>query len=153
MTIAPISRTVFVNASPEKAFRRFTEHMIDWWPAFATISKTPRSQIVLEPHVEGRWFERDDEGTETQWGRVLAWDPPARLLLTWQIDATWSFDPTFETELELTFVAKDGGTEVTLEHRNLERYGESAAKQREMLDGGWPTIITNFAENMRMNEG
>jgi uncharacterized protein YndB with AHSA1/START domain len=76
---------------------------------------------------------------------VLEWDPPSRVLLAWQIDASWSYDPSFETELEMTFTAEGAGTRVSMEHRNLERFGDSAAKMAEMLGGGWPGIMDGFA--------
>jgi uncharacterized protein YndB with AHSA1/START domain len=78
---------------------------------------------------------------------VIAWEPPARLLLAWQINSQWAYDPGFETELELTFAPRDGGgTRVTLEYRDLERYGADAAKHAEMLRRGWPGFVRLFAE-------
>jgi uncharacterized protein YndB with AHSA1/START domain len=77
---------------------------------------------------------------------VLAWEPPSRLLLAWQIDAGWRFDPALVTELELTFApAAGGGTRVRLEHRNLERFGAEAARHAEQLDGGWPGFLGGYA--------
>jgi uncharacterized protein YndB with AHSA1/START domain len=145
MTIAPIRKTVSVAAPPERVFALFTGHMGAWWPKGMTIGASPPVEVLIEPRAGGRWFERAEDKAETNWGRVLAWDPPRRLLLAWQIDATWAFDPSFETELELTFTPEAGGTRVDMEHRNLERFGESAAKMAEMLGGGWPGIMDGFA--------
>ena len=78
MSIAPIVRTIQVKAPPARAFDLFTSRIGDWWPK--GIGKAPHVAIVMEPRVGGRWFERDADGNETQWGKVLSWEPPARLL-------------------------------------------------------------------------
>jgi len=147
MSIAPIIRSVRVKAAPARAFDVFTTQMAQWWPKGGTLSKSPHVAIVIEPWPEGRWFEQDAEGRETQWGKVLKWEPPTRLLLGWQISCDWAYDPNLLTEVELTFAAADsGGTVVTLEHRNLERFGSQAAAHAEKLRGGWPSRVTAFAE-------
>jgi uncharacterized protein YndB with AHSA1/START domain len=85
MSIAPIVRSVVVKAEPARAFELFTTRIQDWWLlGNATIGRQPAVAVVLEPRVDGRWFERDAQGHETQWGKVLAWEPPHRLLLAWQ---------------------------------------------------------------------
>jgi uncharacterized protein YndB with AHSA1/START domain len=147
MSIAPIVRTVQVKASPPRAFALFATRMEDWWPKGRTIGKNPHVAIVVEPGAGGRWFERDADGQETHWGKVLAWEPPTRLLLAWQINSQWTHDPDLVTEVELTFApAEGGGTLVTLEHRNLERFGADAARHAELLGGGWPGFLAQFAQ-------
>ena len=147
MSIAPIVQTVQVKANPARAFELFTSRIAQWWPVGRTIGRNPHVAIVIEPHIDGRWFERDAQGNETQWGKVLAWEPPERVLLAWQIDSTWHFNPQLVTEVELTFVpAAQGGTVVRLEHRNLERFGTDAAHHSDTLRGGWPKYFTLFAE-------
>lgn len=146
MTIAPIVHTVRVKAAPARAFELFATRMGEWWPKGKTVGRNPHAAIVIEPRSEGRWFERDGEGNETNWGKVLAWEPPSRLLLGWQLGSQWQYDPEFLTEVELTFAAADGGgTLVTLEHRNLERFGADAEERAESLNGGWPTMLGAFA--------
>jgi len=145
MTITPIIKTADVKAPPDRAFALFTEHMVDWWPNRMTIGAGPPEAIVIEPRAGGRWFERSADGAECGWGRVLAWEPPHRLLLAWQIDANFKYDPDFETELEMTFAAHGTGARVTLEHRNLDRFGDSAARLADMLRGGWSGIIDGYA--------
>ena len=146
MSIAPIVQSVETKASPTSAFDIFTTRMTDWWPR-KTIGKNPHAKVVLEGRVGGRWFEIDAEGNETQWGDVLAWDPPRRLLLAWRIDNKWSYDSNFITEVEMTFSpTESGGTFVTLEHRNLERFGVDAETHAANLSGGWPTILNDFAK-------
>jgi hypothetical protein len=78
MTIAPIVRKVQVKAAPERAFELFAAHMADWWPKGQTIGKNPHAAIVVEPRAGGQWLERDADGAETHWGKVLAWEPPGR---------------------------------------------------------------------------
>ena len=102
------------------------------------IGKSPFVEIVIEPRAGGRWFERDAEGIDTNWGKVIAWEPPTRLLLGWQLDSRFAYNPDLLTEVELTFApAAAGGAVVTLEHRNLERFGDDAEKIAAQLGGGW----------------
>ena len=146
MSIVPIVHSVEVKASPARAFEIFANRMTDWWPKGRTVAKTPHEIIVVEPRAEGRWFERDADGNEKQWGKVLAWEPPSRLLLGWQLNSNWTYDPDFLTEVELTFAPlASGGTRVTLEHRNLEKFGADAEARRGQLDGGWPRFLADFA--------
>ena len=146
MSVAPIVLTVEVAAAPARAFELFATRMGEWWPKGGTIGKKHHAVIIVEPREGGRWFERDADGVECQWGKVLAWDPPARLLLGWQLDTTFTYDPDFLTEVELTFAPREGGgTRVTLEHRNLERFGANAATHAEKLNGGWPSRLDGFA--------
>lgn len=147
MSIAPIVHSVEVKAPPARAFDLFTAHMQDWWPRGRTVGKKPHAAIVIEPRAEGRWFERDEDGNEIQWGTVLDWRPPSRLLLAWRLNSQWTFDPDFMTEVEMTFEAlPTGGTRVTLEHRNLERFGADAQKQADSLGGGWSTRLQDYAD-------
>ena len=90
------------------------------------IGKKPAASVTLDPVPGGKWVERDEDGVETQWGKVLSWEPPGRLLLGWQLNSQFTFDPNLVTEVELTFAANGSGTLVTLEHRNLERFGDAA---------------------------
>ncbi len=106
---------------------------------------------MIEPRIGGRWYELGTDGNECDWGRVLVWEPPTRLVLAWQIDAEWHFDPAFLTEVELRFDAQaSGATEVTLEHRQLERYGDAATGLRVALasPGGWGGLLEQYAKNL-----
>jgi uncharacterized protein YndB with AHSA1/START domain len=146
MTIAPIIRTVQVKAPPARAFELFALRMGDWWPKGGGVGKAPCVDVIVEPRADGRWFERDADGRETPWGKVLAWDPPGRLLLAWQLTPDWTYDPALVTEVELTFAAAEGGgTLVTLEHRHLEQFGARAAEHSEKLRGGWPVRFDLYA--------
>ena len=136
MSIAPVKRSVQVRAAPARAFELFATRMGDWWPKGKTVGKDPHVAIVVEPVAGGRWFERDSDGVEVQWGKVLAWEPPARLLLGWQLNSEFTYDPDLVTEVELTFAPSEGGTLVKLEHRHLERFGDAAERIAASLAGG-----------------
>lgn len=145
---APVRSVVTVKAAPDKAFDTFTRGIGRWWPKTHSIVGVPQRDVVLGPAAGGRWFEIGEDGSTCDWGRVLAYEPPHRRLLAWQVNAEWKFDPGFVTELELRFVAlAGGGTRVELEHRNLERFGDAAGTMREKFDapGGWQGILELFA--------
>lgn len=147
MTIAPIRHMVSLVAPPDRAFELFARRITDWWPPGRSPGPTPHVAIVIEPFTNGRWFERDADGVETLWGKVLDWSPPSRLLLGWQLawrpDTTFAYDADLVTEVELTFVPGEaGGTVVTLEHRDLERLGSDVAVTR--IGGGWSARIEEF---------
>jgi uncharacterized protein YndB with AHSA1/START domain len=91
--IAPVRKSIDVKATPERAFRIFTAEMARWWSKEYSINKSPIKDIVIEPRVNGRWFERGEDGSECEWGKVLAWEPPSRVLLAWQITPSFSYDP------------------------------------------------------------
>jgi uncharacterized protein YndB with AHSA1/START domain len=148
-TIAPaaIRKHVRVKALPARAFEIFTAGMSQWWLKTHTINptKSPLKDIVIEPREGGRWFERGEDGSECQWGKVLAWEPPTRLLLAWQISAQWQFDPNLVTEVEIRFTPDGNGTKVELEHRHLERLGDTAEAMRQAFERGWGSLLEEFA--------
>jgi len=145
MGIEPVVRSVQVNGAPERAFNLFTSRMGLWWPTGKTVAAAPHVEIVIEPFAGGAWLERDADGNETRWGKVLAWEPPGRLLLGWQLNSQWRYDADFLTEVELTFAREGAGTLVTLEHRNLERFGADGSKVAEQVGGGWPRFLGEYA--------
>ena len=144
-----VRKTLTINAPIEHAFRVFTEGHGKWWPLDTHhIGKVAAATAVIEPHVGGRWYERGIDGTECEWGKVLAWEPPHRLVLAWQITADWRYDLTLQTEVEVTFVADGPGrTRLELEHRHLDRYRDQAGVMRSIFDseGGWTGILARFA--------
>ena len=146
MTIAPIVHSVTVAVPPDRAFALFTGCMGRWWTPGTTIGAKPHAEIVIEPRTGGRWFERDEDGAEIDWGVVIAWTPPAGAVLGWQLDAGFKHDPALTTEVELTFAPDGAGTLVTLTHRNLERFGDSAERVATQLGGGWPTKLQLYAD-------
>jgi len=145
-----VRRSVTVQAPPERAFSVFTDGLSTWWPLQThTIAEQPPTAAIIEPRAGGRWFERAADGSETDWGRVLAWEPPHRLVLAWQITSDWHHDAKIATEVEVTFHAEDGDrTRVELEHRGLETYGDQAEQMRAVFgssDGGWSGLLALYA--------
>ena len=146
MSIAPVKCSVEVKAPTARAFDLFARNMGAWWPRGKTPGGQPHTEVIIEPHPEGRWYERDAAGRETQWGKVIAWEPPRRLLLGWQLDHQFRFDAGVLMEVEILFEAlAAGGTRVSLEHRNLEQLGAAAEDFAGKVRGGWPSRMDDFA--------
>jgi uncharacterized protein YndB with AHSA1/START domain len=147
----PVTLAVTVNGSPQRAFEVFTDRFFSWWPSDYHIGKQDPAEIVIEPHGGGRWFERGPDGAECDWGTVLTWDPPHRLVLAWQINGKWEYEPDLDraSEVELRFVEDGPGrTRVELSHGHLDRHGEAAAAVRNAVssDGGWPVILQRYVD-------
>jgi uncharacterized protein YndB with AHSA1/START domain len=147
---APVRKTVRVGASRERAFDVFTAGIGRWWPKSHHIGTADLDTYVIEPKPDGRWYERYVDGSECDVGKVLVWDPPARLVLAWQLNGEWKYDPDLITEVEVQFIAESATTtRVELEHRNLERMGDRADAIRQQIDGpdGWGAILQLFAQS------
>jgi len=145
---APVRRSVLVKTNVDRAFTAFTGRIGRWWPRTHSIGAAAQEDVILEPRPGGRWYERGADGSECEWGKVLVWEPPGRLVLAWQLDANWKYDPTLVLEVEVTFTPVETTlTRVDLEHRNLERYGEQAPIVRDMIgsDNGWLGILKLYA--------
>jgi uncharacterized protein YndB with AHSA1/START domain len=145
---APVRKSIFVNASPDHAFEVFTSGIGRWWPKSHKIGSADLDRPVIEPRPGGRWYELDVDGSQCEIGKVAVWDPPARLVLIWQLTPEFAYDPQLITEVEVLFTPEDGGTRVDLEHRDLERMGEKADAMRETVSGpgGWPALLQLFAD-------
>lgn len=147
-----IERVVTVPASAERAFAVFTDGMGMWWPSQYTWAQEDLDDILIEPREGGRALERDADGTEREWGRVLAVEPPHRLVFSWQIapDRSYEPDPARSSEVEVRFVPQgQTTTRVELEHRAFERHGEHAAAYREGLDAGWDELLAAYAAALK----
>lgn len=153
-TYAPVRCAVTVPLSPDKAFALFTEGYHSWWPHSHHIGSAELAETILEPGTGGRYYERGVDGSECDWGTVLACDPPHRIVVTWQINANaddWFLDPdpAHASEFEVTFTGQpDGQTRVELEHRHFERHGAGAAGIHGGVSspGGWATILDSYAK-------
>jgi uncharacterized protein YndB with AHSA1/START domain len=138
-----------VWAPLEHAFQVFTEGLDKWWDSSHHLGPSERRQALLEGREGGRLYEIGVDGSECDWGRVLAWEPPHRLLLAWQIDGSWQFDPNLVTEVEVLFKALGPAvTRVEVEHRDFERFGADSAQMRASLGGssGWQSLLDVFAQ-------
>lgn len=142
-----VTRSITVPLTPTAAFDLFTDRMSEFWPSSHSIGASPFVAVVMEPRVGGRWYERSADGVECPWGRVLAWEPPHRVVLAWQLNADWTYDPGFETEVAVSFTEAEGRTKVELRHGNLERFGERAEEMRTTFEspGAWDSILAAYA--------
>jgi len=144
-----VRKNVVVNAPIAHIFAVFTEgRQNTWWPRGHHIGARENFTAMLERRVGGRWFERGDDGSECDWGRVLAWEPPRRLVLSWDIGADWQYDPNLATEAEGRFIAEsDERTRVELEHRKLQRFGDKAEAMRALFDSpeAWAQTLRTMA--------
>ena len=139
---AAIRKTLTVKAPIDRAFAVFAARMGEWWHKEHSIAQgTTQADVVIEPRAGGRWYEKGADGSEHPWGRVIAYEPPRRLVLAWQLTREFVFDPDFETIVEVRFEEQDGGTLVQFEHRDLERMGAGAAEALEGMDGGWAMLL------------
>lgn len=150
-TIAPIQRSVEVPLAPEHAFTRFTEKMGVWWPVDLTWSGDGLEGIGIEAGVGGRAWERGPAGRTLVWGRVLAWEPPHRLVLAWLISPNREViaDPAQASEIEVRFdPIGPARTRVMVEHRGFERHGADGAGYREAMamPQGWDRILDAYAD-------
>jgi uncharacterized protein YndB with AHSA1/START domain len=149
-TIPAVRHTVTVPLPLDHAFRVFTEGFDTWWPRSHKIGAADLAEAVLEPRAGGRWYERDADGSECDWGKVLVFDPPRRLVVSWQIDGSWQHDPdpAHASEVEVRFIEEAGGTRVDLEHRNIDRHGADAGALRTAFNApaGWPGILEGYAK-------
>jgi uncharacterized protein YndB with AHSA1/START domain len=142
---------VVVDASLERAFSVFTEGFGRFKPPEHNLLAVEIAETVFEPRVGGYLYDRGVDGSECRWARVLAYEPPHRVVLSWDISPQWQLESDLEktSEVEVLFVAEaPERTRVELEHRNLERHGEGWEGMREGVDGaqGWPLYLRRFAE-------
>jgi uncharacterized protein YndB with AHSA1/START domain len=158
---AVVRKSILVRAPIDRAFSVFVEQMETWWPATHHIGSTPFEAIFVEPRVGGRWYERNVQGNQCDWGTVLAWDPPHRVSFSWHIgpghdSPDWKFDPdpAKASEVEISFVPEGfSATRIDLEHRGLERHGEGYEQLRAIFDGpgAWIGILECFAKVIEKN--
>jgi uncharacterized protein YndB with AHSA1/START domain len=151
-TDVPVRKSINVNASAEHAFRVFTEGFDSWWPRSHHIGNAPMKKAVIETAAGGRCYNEQTDGTECDWGTVLVWDPPRRLVIAWQINPAWKYEPDIakSSEVEVRFTPEgDGGTRVDLEHRYFHRHGAGADVEamRTGVDSpdGWIGLLRLFA--------
>jgi len=148
-SVAPVLKSVTVQAGAERAFQVFTEGFDTWWPRSHHIGKSPMTKAVIECRAGGRCYNEQADGGECDWGQILEWEPPRRFVLAWKITPEWSFepDPAKASEVEVRFTPLAGGsTRVDLEHRHFERHGSGGATMRAGVDspGGWSDLLQLF---------
>ncbi|HEX6208953.1 MAG TPA: SRPBCC family protein [Actinomycetota bacterium] len=140
-TMEPVRVAVTVLTRPDDAFRLYTERIADWWPLEThSLFGRDATRAVFEGREGGRIYEVHRDGRESEWGRVLVWDPPARVVHSWQPNP----ERSGTTEVEVRFHEVDGGTRVELEHRGWERLGDEAEALRGEYEGGWVTVLDAY---------
>ncbi len=145
-----IQYTLTVSLPRSDAFALFAQRLAEWWPREYTWSRSVLEYIGIEARPDGLCYERGPHGFRCDWGRVLAWEPPGRLVFAWQIGPRREPepDPARASTVELRFDAEgDGRTRVTLEHRDFDSHGEEAEAYRRALasEQGWPYILSRYA--------
>lgn len=146
-----IRESVTVETTPATAFQRFTADLAAWWPPEYTWSGETLERIYLEGRPGGHCVEIGPHDFRCDWGRVLVWEPPHRLVLAWQIAPSRAPepDPAKASEVEIAFRADADGTVVSLEHRGFERHGEQGGQYEAMMgsEHGWPRLLALYAQS------
>jgi uncharacterized protein YndB with AHSA1/START domain len=143
--------SILVEATIERTFRIFTEDMGSWWPPEHHILEGELAEMVIEPEVGGRVYDRGTDGTECCWARVLAYEPPTLFVFYWCVSLAWQIepDPARCSEVEVRFIAEGPRrTRVELEHRHLDRHGEGWENMRDAVGSseGWLVGLRRFAD-------
>jgi uncharacterized protein YndB with AHSA1/START domain len=136
----PLEVEFTVACDPARAFSLWAEQTTSWWPHGHSVSAEAGLTVTFEPHPGGRIYERTPGGTEHDWGEVIAWEPPRRLVYLWHL----RFDRADATEVEVTFTPMIDGTHVRIEHRGWERLGSVAEERRDRNRRGWAGVIEHY---------
>lgn len=152
MTDAPttVIREVVVPVPIEAAFAGFTERFGDFKPPEHNLLAVPITETVFEPRVGGAIIDRGADGSECRWARILRYEPPSRVIFSWDIGPTWQIetDPTKTSEVDVRFTTEEAGhTRVRLEHRHLDRHGPGWEGTREGIaaDQGWTLYLQRYS--------
>lgn len=146
-----VRRTITVDAPIERAFSVFTERFGDFKPPEHNMLGVPIAETVFEHHIGGHIYDRGTDGTECRWARVLAFEPPDRVVVSWDISPYWQIetDPNHTSEVEIRFIAETPQrTRLELEHRNIDRHGPGWEGVRDGVadDAGWTLYLDRYAE-------
>jgi uncharacterized protein YndB with AHSA1/START domain len=147
---AVVRKVITVEAPLERAFKVFTERFDEIKPHEHNLLPVPIAETVFEPRVGGHVYDRGVDGSECRWARVLAFEPPHRLVFSWDIGTTWQVEPDLAnaSEVEVRFMAEGlHRTRVELEHRHLDRHGPGWEDLYAGVDndGGWPLYLARYA--------
>jgi uncharacterized protein YndB with AHSA1/START domain len=138
----PLEIAFSVECPVERAFDLWTRRMSMWWPSGHSVSADPDLSVTFEPRAGGRIYETTSAGDEHDWGEVVEWEPPRRLVYLWHL----RFDRSDATEVEVSFEPAEAGTAVTIVHRGWERLGAAAEERRERNRRGWGGVIEHYRE-------
>jgi len=148
-----VRASIVVEAPLERAFSVFTDGIGSWFPPEYNLLDVEIAERVFEPRVGGRVYDRGVDGSECHWARVLAYEPPNRVVISWDISPHWQIETDLEntSEVDVRFISEaPERTRVELEHRNIDRHGEGWEQVRESVggEGGWPGCLRRFAERL-----
>ena len=148
-----VQKTITVEASVARAFEVFTSGVDTWWPRTHHIGKSPMTKNIIECHEGGRCYSTQENGSECDWGRVTAWEPPHRFVMAWQITHEWGYEPDIAkaSAVEVRFTDAGGGmTRVDLEHRDFDKMGPGGETVRIAVSssGGWGALLELFAASI-----
>jgi uncharacterized protein YndB with AHSA1/START domain len=151
---ASVRTSIVVEAPIERAFRVFTEDFGSFKPPEHNLLGAEIAETVFEPREGGHLYDRGVDGSECRWARVLAYEPPNRVVISWDISPQWQIETDLEktSEVEVRFIAETPErTRVELEHRNLERHGDGWEAERDAVggEGGWPLYLQRFADQLK----
>ena len=149
-----IRHSIVVDAPIEIAFSVFIEDFDRTKPREHNLLDVDIAESVFEPRAGGHIYDRGVDGSECRWARVLAYEPPNRVVFSWDISPTWQVETDHDrtSEVEVRFIAESPErTRVELEHRNLDRHGDGWEQMRDAVgsDGGWPSGVQRYADALR----
>src|ERR1700745_1753979 len=153
-TATAVQTAIVVDVPIERAFRVFTEDFDRIKPREHNMLGVDIAETVFEPRAGGRVFDRGVDGSEFHWARILVFEPPDRVVFSWDISPQWQIEPDLAntSEVEVRFITEGPErTRVELEHRHLDRHGEGWTSMRDAVDGGggWPLYLARYAELIR----
>ena len=152
-TDTSVTASIEVEAPIERAFSVFTDGIGSWWPSEHHILQAELAEMVFEPRAGGHVYDRGVDGSECRWARVLVYEPPGRVVISWDINLQWQLetDPERTSEIEIRFVAESPTrTRVEIEHRHLDRHGDGWEQMRAAVGSpdGWGMSLRQFAERV-----
>jgi uncharacterized protein YndB with AHSA1/START domain len=152
-TTTSVGTSIVVDAPIDEAFSVFTEGIATWWPPEYNLLEVDIAERIFEPRVGGQVYDRGVDGSECHWARVLAYEPPNRVVISWDISPQWQIetDHAKSSEVEILFVSEaPDRTRVDVEHRHIDRHGDGWESLRDSVgsDGGWPGCVRRFAERI-----
>jgi uncharacterized protein YndB with AHSA1/START domain len=152
-TDTSVQSSIVVKAPVERAFAVFTDGIGTWWPPEHHILQAELAEMVFEPRAGGHVYDRGADGSECRWARVLAYEPPLRFVISWDINLQWQLesDPQRTSEVEVHFVAEGPSrTRVELDHRHLDRHGDGWEQMRDAVGSpdGWQVGLRRFADRL-----
>jgi uncharacterized protein YndB with AHSA1/START domain len=150
VTTTTVRRQILVNAPIDAAFKVFTERFGDFKPREHNLLQAAIAETVFEPRVGGNIYDRGIDGSQCRWARILAFDPPHRVVFSWDISPRWQLETNADltSEVEVRFFAEaPERTRVELEHRHLDRHGAGWESVRDGVDNetGWPLYLQRYA--------